>query len=62
VVAFAVAVTLHALWDSSTTRWELLPVAVASFALLTWRLDAVSRQPAALSPSPAGLSSSGRYP
>jgi RsiW-degrading membrane proteinase PrsW (M82 family) len=73
-LAFVTAVTLHALWDSSTSRWELLPVAVASFALLSWRLDAVSRRPAplssssGLSPSPLSSSSaelsssSGRYP
>jgi RsiW-degrading membrane proteinase PrsW (M82 family) len=51
VLAFVVAVTLHAMWDSATSRWELLPVAVVSFALLSWRLDAVTRQRATL-PAP----------
>ncbi|HEX7297706.1 MAG TPA: PrsW family glutamic-type intramembrane protease [Solirubrobacteraceae bacterium] len=48
VLAFVVAVTLHAMWDSSTSRWELLPVALVSFGLLSWRLGAVSRQRASV--------------
>jgi RsiW-degrading membrane proteinase PrsW (M82 family) len=40
---FVAAVALHALWDSSTSRWQLIAVAVVSWLLLALRLATVDR-------------------
>jgi RsiW-degrading membrane proteinase PrsW (M82 family) len=50
VAAFALAVTLHALWDSSTSAWQLVPVALLSVGLLMWRIVVMSRKPASSVP------------
>jgi hypothetical protein len=42
VATFAVAVILHALWDSATTGLAPAPVALISFTLLSRRLDAAT--------------------
>jgi protease PrsW len=41
-LAFAVAVILHALWDSVATGPALVPVALVSYGLLAWRIHALS--------------------
>ena len=41
-LAFVVAVALHALWDSVASTYWMVPVAVVSYGLLAWRLQAVS--------------------
>jgi RsiW-degrading membrane proteinase PrsW (M82 family) len=47
-IAFAVAVVLHALWDSIQHPWQQAIIAVISFSLLIWRLRAASEpRPAA---------------
>ena len=38
---YVVVVALHAIWDSSTTRWQLVGVAVVSVLLLMRRLSSV---------------------
>jgi RsiW-degrading membrane proteinase PrsW (M82 family) len=43
LAAFIAAATLHALWDSATSVWVQLAVAVASLCLLFWRIDAAGR-------------------
>jgi RsiW-degrading membrane proteinase PrsW (M82 family) len=44
-LAFVVAVTLHALWDSVASSYGLIPIALVSYGLLAWRLRAVSARP-----------------
>jgi protease PrsW len=41
-VAFLVGVALHALWDSMTSVYSLIPIAAVSFGLLVWRLRAAT--------------------
>jgi RsiW-degrading membrane proteinase PrsW (M82 family) len=51
--AFALAVTLHALWDSlAADRWALVPVAVVSWMLLSARLTLVEQTPPAAAARP----------
>jgi RsiW-degrading membrane proteinase PrsW (M82 family) len=40
---FVVAVSLHALWDSATSVWVQVAVAVMSLSLLLWRIQAAGR-------------------
>ena len=54
LATFAAAVGLHALWDSSTSRWELLLVALVSCGLLTWRLASADRRRRRLAMPTAG--------
>jgi RsiW-degrading membrane proteinase PrsW (M82 family) len=51
--AFAVAVALHALWDSVRTLEQQIPIGVVSLALVAWRIHAASK------PAVAGAPSSG---
>jgi RsiW-degrading membrane proteinase PrsW (M82 family) len=46
VATFLLCVTLHALWDSATSRWGLIPVALISWMLLSLRMATVDRAPA----------------
>jgi hypothetical protein len=41
-VAYIVAVALHALWDSVTSSYALVPIAAVSYGLLIWRLSAAT--------------------
>jgi RsiW-degrading membrane proteinase PrsW (M82 family) len=43
-LVFIAAVALHALWDSVTDWWQLVPVALTSWFLLTLRLKAIGRE------------------
>jgi RsiW-degrading membrane proteinase PrsW (M82 family) len=43
VAAFAVVVTLHALWDSSNSIIGTLPIAAVSLALIAWRIHVAGR-------------------
>jgi RsiW-degrading membrane proteinase PrsW (M82 family) len=54
LATFAAAVGLHALWDSSTSRWELALVALVSWGLLTWRLANADRERRRLAMPTAG--------
>ena len=45
VAAFLTAVTLHALWDSSTAQREHAAIALVSYSLLAWRISAADRVP-----------------
>jgi RsiW-degrading membrane proteinase PrsW (M82 family) len=45
LATFVLAVALHASWDSATSRWGLIPVAVVSWMLLSLRMATVSRTP-----------------
>ncbi|MEA2323042.1 MAG: protease PrsW [Solirubrobacteraceae bacterium] len=45
-VAFAVAVGLHALWDTVRTLEEQIPIGVVSLALVAWRIHAAASEPA----------------
>jgi protease PrsW len=44
--AFVTSVTLHALWDASTSQWQHAVLALISYGLLAWRLEAAAREPA----------------
>jgi RsiW-degrading membrane proteinase PrsW (M82 family) len=44
VAAFIAVATLHALWDSATSVWVQLAVAVVSLSLLFWRIRAAGRE------------------
>jgi protease PrsW len=45
LATFLLAVTLHALWDSATSRWGLIPVALVSWMLLSLRMATVDPAP-----------------
>jgi RsiW-degrading membrane proteinase PrsW (M82 family) len=47
VGTFLLCVALHALWDSATSRWGLVPVALISWMLLSLRMATVDRAPVA---------------
>ena len=43
--AFVISVSLHALWDASTSPREHVLLALVSYGLLAWRLQAIGRLP-----------------
>ncbi len=45
LATFVLAVALHAWWDSATSRWGLIPVALVSWMLLSLRMATVDRTP-----------------
>jgi RsiW-degrading membrane proteinase PrsW (M82 family) len=59
-IAFLTAVTLHALWDSMNSPPALVPVALVSYGLLAWRIEAAGRATGpgtrAVAPAPAAPS------
>jgi RsiW-degrading membrane proteinase PrsW (M82 family) len=62
LAAFIAAATLHALWDSASTIWFQLAVAVVSLGLLFWRIRAAGPEPpeAPIAPLPWAYARRGR--
>jgi RsiW-degrading membrane proteinase PrsW (M82 family) len=44
LAAFIIVVTLHAVWDSATSVWVQVAVAVVSLSLLFWRMHVARRE------------------